>query len=503
MNRSLFSSLWPPLLGGLVALAAAILLRTIADTRLLAEVALDGMISVLPGRSFSDLLGVFGPYGKALSFFSFLLAQLVVYIVAWLGLRRVAPPEAETGRISLAAGLVVTVVFLFSAAVVITATAATLGPNTGWAGFSFATLMLSGLYAGIAGLQSLGVEAVEDGVEANSRRRFLRQLPGVALGGLALVVLGRTLRDAASGGVQHSRRGTPTPEVTNNDEFYRVSKNYIDPAPNGDDWRLKVDGYTDKALTLTYADMLAMPSQEQYTTMQCISNEVGGELMGNALWRGVPLKTVLDAAGIRPDAHWVFFRCEDDYTESIPLEFALRDQVILAYQMNGEELPKKHGFPVRLLSPGKYGIKHPKWITEILLLPDERLGYWQQQGWTREGRMNTTVRIDVPGGAPQPPEPLVIQGVSFSGDRGISRVEVSTDNSKTWHDATLKAPLGPYTWVHWEYDWRDPKPGEAVLVARATDGTGQLQRESYLDPFPDGAEGYHRAIARIEKPGQT
>jgi hypothetical protein len=208
-------------------------------------------------------------------------------------------------------------------------------------------------------------------------------------------------------------------------------------------------------------------------------------------------------AGIRPDARWVFFRCEDDYTESIPLEFAMRDQVMLAYQMNGEELPKGHGFPVRLLSPGKYGIKHPKWITEILLLPDERLGYWQQQGWTREGRMNTTVRIDVPGGALQPPEPLVIQGVSFSGDRGISRIEVSTDGGKTWEDATLKAPLGPYTWVHWEYDWRDPRPGETVLVARATDGTGQLQRENDLDPYPDGAEAYHRATARIDKPNSS
>ena len=505
MNRTLLSSLWPPLLGGLVALAAAILLRTVADTRLLAEVALDGMISVLPGKSFSELLGVLGPYGKALSFFSFLLAQLIVYVGAWLGLRRIAPPEAETARVSIAAGLVAAVVFLFSAAVIITATSASLGPNTGWSGFAFATLMLSGIYAGIAGLQSLGAAPTDNEYNpaADSRRRFLRQLPGFALGGLALVVLGRSLQQAAGGGVQKSRRGTPTPEVTANDEFYRVSKNYIDPAPGSDGWQLQVDGYTEKALKLSYEDMLAMPSQEQYTTMQCISNEVGGELMSNALWRGVPLKTVLNLAGIRPDAHWVFFRCEDDYTESIPLEFALRDQVMLAYQMNGEPLPKKHGFPVRLLSPGKYGIKHPKWIVEILLLPDERIGYWQQQGWTREGQMNTTVRIDVPGGAPQPPEPLVIQGVSFSGDRGISRVEVSTDAGKSWQDATLKAPLGLYTWVHWEYEWKDVEVGAAVLVARATDGTGELQSENVVEPYPDGASGYHRVIARIEEPDHT
>jgi DMSO/TMAO reductase YedYZ molybdopterin-dependent catalytic subunit len=499
MNRSLLFDLWPPLLGGLVALAAAVILRTVADTRLLAEIALDGMISVLPGRSFSELLGVFGPYGKALSFLSFLLGQLLVYVGAWQLLRRIAPPQAELPRISVAAGLIVTVVFLLSAAVIITATTSTLGPNTGWAGFAFATLMLSGLYAGIAGLQALGSAPADVyNPTGDSRRRFLMQLPGFALGGLALVVLGRTLRDTASGGVQRSRRGTPTPEVTSNDEFYRVSKNYIDPAPNGDTWRLQVDGFTDKALTLKYQDMLAMPSQEQYTTLQCISNEVGGELMSNALWRGVPLKTVLDMAGIRREARWVFFRCEDDYTECIELDFALREQVILAFEMNGVPLPKKHGFPVRLLSPGKYGIKHPKWIIEILLLPDERLGYWQQQGWTREGRMRTSIRIDVPGGAPQPPEPLIVQGVSFSGDRGISRVEVSTDGGESWNDATLKLPLGPYTWVHWEYDWRDPRPGETTLIARATDGTGELQSVEVQDPYPDGASGYHRVTARIQ-----
>jgi hypothetical protein len=216
MNRNLFSDLWPPLLGGLVALAAAVILRTVAETRLLAEVALDGMISVLPGRSFSELLGVFGPYGKALSFLSFLLGQLLVYVGAWHLLRRIAPPQVEVTRISIAAGLVVTVVFLFSAAVIITVTTSTLGPNTGWPGFAFATLMLSGLYAGIAGLQALGSAPADEYNPADdSRRRFLMQLPGFALGGLALVVLGRTLRDTASGGVQRSRRRShPTTSST-------------------------------------------------------------------------------------------------------------------------------------------------------------------------------------------------------------------------------------------------------------------------------------------------
>ena len=142
----------------------------------------------------------------------------------------------------------------------------------------------------------------------------------------------------------------------------------------------------------------------------------------------------------------------------MPLEFALRDQVVLAYQMNGEQLTHKHGYPVRLLSPGHYGMMHPKWITDIMVMNEEVLGYWQQQGWSQEARMNTSVRIDLPSdGSKIAPEPTVVEGVAFSGDRGISRVEVSTDGGQTWADARLKPPLGPYTWVLWDYAWTPPE----------------------------------------------
>jgi hypothetical protein len=164
---------------------------------------------------------------------------------------------------------------------------------------------------------------------------------------------------------------------------------------------------------------------------------------------------------------------------------------MLAYQMNGAPLPDKHGFPLRLLSPGKYGVKHPKWIIEILLLPDEKLGYWQLRGWTQEARMNTSVRIDVPSRDAAAGD-ILIEGISFAGDRGISRVEVSTDGGKNWSDAALQPPLGPYTWVLWQYDWKSARAGETVLVARATDGEGVLQTDGVTQPFPDGAASYHR-----------
>ena len=291
--------------------------------------------------------------------------------------------------------------------------------------------------------------------------------------------------------------------MTPNRDYYVVSKNLIDPQVSSGSWTLHVGGFVNQNLDLRYNDLLAFPTQEQYTTMQCISNGVGGELISNALWKGVPLKTVLTRAAIQREAKFVMIRCTDGYTESLPLDFALQDHVILAYQMNGEQLPQKHGFPVRLLAPGKYGIKHPKWITDIMLMNEETFGYWQQQGWTQEARMNTSVRIDVPGfyGEAAPNSTYLIEGLSYSGDRGISKVEVSTDNRKTWSDAILKPPLGPFTWVLWSYEWRVPREeGEYRVWARATDGIGDLQTDREADPYPDGATGWHETIAVVKAP---
>ncbi len=458
------------------------------------------MLSVLPGQNFSSLLGVFGPYGKALFFLSALVAQLVVYVVVWMRVRRYAGANAETRRVALGAGLATALLFLVVAVVLISITTATLGQYTGWLDFAFATVMFSAIYVAVAGLQSLGgLSDTEGTAESESRRRLLTRIPGVALGGLAIIVIGRAIQDASGGGVQRSRRGEASPEVTPTKEFYVVSKNLIDPDPDGSTWRLRVSGATERELTLNYDDMLAMPSQDQYTTLQCISNEVGGELIGNALWRGVPLSTIIDQAGLLPAAHHVFMRCVDGYSDSIPLDFAMHPQTLLAYQMNGEQLTHKHGFPLRLLTPGKYGMKHPKWIIEIELMQDEQLGFWQQRGWSQEATMNTTVRIDVPAhGMTLSPGGLLVQGVAFSGDRGISKVEVSIDGGDTWQDAKLKPPLSPYTWILWEYDWTNPPLGPSVLLARATDGTGELQMADNYDPYPDGAAAYHEVPFRIE-----
>ncbi len=500
MNRETLRDLWPPIIGGLVALAAALLLRSLTGTRLFAEVALDAMVDVLPGKSFSSLLGAFGHYGKVLFFVSVLAGELALYAGAWFGLRRFGGRWSESVlRVAGAAAGLTALALLIATEVLILVTSTKLDRGTGWPEYAFATLLFSLLYASVTGMQSLSAGPIAGELPADerrreSRRRFLERVPGLALGGLALLVIVRVLRDTAGGGVQRSRSGELTPEVTPNDEYYVVAKNLIDTNVEQNTWRLKVGGETHQTLSLSYADMLTFPSQQQYTTMQCISNEVGGELMSNALWKGVPLKTVLEKAGPLDGVAFVKFKSADDYSECLPLDFAMRDATMLAYEMNGVPLPAKHGAPLRLLSPGKYGMKHPKWITEITLVKDEYFGYWEQQGWSQEARMNTSVRIDVPGQRRDvDPGIQSIEGVAFAGDRGISKVEVSTDDRKTWHEATLKPPLGPYTWVLWSYDWHTPTPKDVTgitLWARATDGSGELQTETLAAPFPSGATGW-------------
>ena len=212
MNRLKLSDAWPAVLGGLVAIAAALLLRTLTQTRLFAELALEAMVDVLPGESFSDMLGVFGPYGKALFFVSVLAFQLLLYVVVWMQLRRVTnAARPAVLSVAIAAALLSTAALIGISIILIVATDASLGSETGWLEYAFVTAMASVLYAALAGIQTLGLGAgADDGSEAyyedESRRRFLTRIPGLAVGGLALVVIGRVVRDAARGGVQRSTR---------------------------------------------------------------------------------------------------------------------------------------------------------------------------------------------------------------------------------------------------------------------------------------------------------
>jgi len=282
-------------------------------------------------------------------------------------------------------------------------------------------------------------------------------------------------------------------EVTSNDQYYVVSKNLVaDPIVDGKSWNLAVDGQVEHPFTLSYQEVLALPMQKQYESMMCISNEVGGQYMSNALWEGVPLMDLLQRAGVKPGASKVVFHAVDNYTDSIHLSKALEPTTLMAVYMNGVPVPENHGFPARMLVPGIYGMKHCKWLTRIEVVNYDYRGYWQQRGWSDPAPIRMTARIDTPldGTNVAARRTTYIAGVAFSGNRGISEVDVSTDGGRTWQRATLKQPLSALTWVLWELEWQ-PNPGNYLVTARAIDLEGNVQSPIEEPPLPDGSSGYH------------
>jgi len=285
-----------------------------------------------------------------------------------------------------------------------------------------------------------------------------------------------------------------TPEITPVGQFYTVSINLWDPRIDYRNWTLEISGLVERPLTIDYQQLTHHPhSVEAFVTLTCVSNEVGGSLAGNAKWRGVRLRDLLEEAGVKPGAVDLVMEAYDNYTDSIPIEKAMHPDTLLVYEMNGEPLRPQHGFPARLIVPGIYGMKNVKWIRRLRVVDYDFKGYWARRGWSDTAVIKTWSRIDVPTGAQlRAGEPLIIGGVAFAGDRGVSAVEVSVDGGQTWMPAELKEPLGPYAWRLWAVPWTPDAPGSAELVVRAIDGTGQVQTETVAPPLPDGASGWHR-----------
>src|SRR5579883_549701 len=281
-------------------------------------------------------------------------------------------------------------------------------------------------------------------------------------------------------------------EITPNDQYYVVSKNFTDPTVTVQEWSLKVSGLVEQPYTLSYQDLLALPMQQQYESMECISNEVGGPYMSSALWEGVRMADLLRKAGVKPGATKIVLHAYDDYADSIHLSKALEPTTLVAVHMNGVPLPDGHGFPARVLVPGIYGMKHVKWLTQIEVVNYDFQGYWQQRGWSDPAPVLLTSRIDTPldGLAVPARRQTYIAGVAFSGNLGISEVDVSTDGGKTWQRATLKRPFSQLTWVIWELPWL-PQPGNYTITVRAVDMQGNVQDPREEPTLPNGASGYH------------
>ncbi|HXZ90144.1 MAG TPA: molybdopterin-dependent oxidoreductase [Candidatus Dormibacteraeota bacterium] len=282
-------------------------------------------------------------------------------------------------------------------------------------------------------------------------------------------------------------------EVTDTRVFYRVDIDGIPPELDFDTWVLNVTGHVLKELTITKNDLLTMPSSSEYATLECVSNTINppGALISNGKWTGVPLSTILKQAGLTSDAVYVIFRCAEGYTVGVPVQRALESGALLAYMMNDQPLRPEHGFPVRAIVPGLYGMMNAKWVTGIEASNNVYLGYWQERGWTNNARIKTTSIIYYPSADARVGGPIPIAGVAFAGDRGISKVEISTDGGKIWNTAHLKPPKSPYAWVLWAYMWTPTTSGFQTIVVRATDGTGQLQDSTATPTFPNGATGYN------------
>jgi len=293
-------------------------------------------------------------------------------------------------------------------------------------------------------------------------------------------------------------------ELTPNDKFYRIDTNIIVPSVDANSWRLNVKGLLRNGpLQYTYDEIKGLPSVSEYATLECISDKVEGDLISTAYWKGVSLKSILEKGQVSPEAVYIVFRCADGYDVGIPLDRGMMDGTILAYEMNGVPLPAEHGFPVRAIVPGLYGMMNAKWITEIELVDTVYEGFWQRRGWANNAKYQTHSKIVFPGDALQnrfeelsTSAPIVgskipIAGVAFAGERGISKVEVSTDGGNTWQNASVQDPLSNNCWVLWALEWIPQNKGKYNIVVRATDKAGNLQTAEIRDPYPSGYTGYH------------
>ena len=351
--------------------------------------------------------------------------------------------------------------------------------------------------------------------DAVDRRQFLVWTAGAAATGLVLLIVGNVARGAtrsidavravlrlptparpAAPVPAGAERGIPglAPVVTPNAEFYRIDTALIVPRIDPADWSLRIHGMVDREVEITWDELLAMPLQESDVTLACVSNEVGGSLIGNARWLGLPVRELLARAGVDADADMVLSTSADGFTASTPIEALTDDRdALLAVGMNGELLPIEHGFPVRLVVPGLYGyVSATKWVTQLEVTRfDRATAYWTTRGWSDHGPIKLQSRIDVPRrGASVPAGEAVIAGMAWQQHVGVAGVEVRIDDGP-WRAAELATAISSDTWVQWSLDWT-AESGAHTVECRALSADGETQTSDPAAPAPDGAQGWHR-----------
>jgi len=551
LEKSRTISVGTSFLGGLaagaLAIAIAVIIRSFLGGIFIPELASQTLFSLTPGQFESQAVQNFGPLAKYSAFSVAIIINFILYgIFAWLvtGIQNGFPWKGFVGR-AILASLVAYVILLVIAISLVAITEARTHTETTSITRVIVALVLPQIVFGFTlSLFYAKIKlptkkpALEKTVESKteidysrrvySRRVFLRAAISAAIAlpilylGLDRLFLQQETQVPSSATSQilfrQSRTRPPsfedpilTPlldsEVTPTYLFYRIDINPNVPEVDSSSWTLTLKGQVNNPFSITYEEIKAMPVIEEYATLQCVSNKIGGDLISTALWKGVRLKDLLSRAQLKPGAKYIAFRCYDGYDVGIPLERGLLEGTILAYDMNLAPLTAEHGYPVRAIVPGLYGMMNPKWITEIEIVDDVYEGYWQRNGWTNDAREATHSFIAIPGQAPirdrfrnldlmnitvVPGQRLPVAGVAFAGDRGISKVEVSTDGGITWKSASIKQPLSNYTWVLWTTGFTPSAgSGNYKIVVRATDKTGKVQTAEVRPPFPNGNTGYH------------
>ena len=385
-------------------------------------------------------------------------------------------------------------------------------------GLAAGYLVLWLLLSGLAAWSATGAVAAPP-EQAIARRTFLIWTAVAGAAAVVGAVAGRMLV-ATAGAIQEARsrfqlpiptRRDPVPTgadlkvsglspyVTPNADFYRIDTALQVPVVDAEKWSLTVTGMVDQEVTISFAELVAKPLVEHVTTLTCVSNEVGGDLIGNAVWLGYPIRELLAQAGVRTGADMVLSTSEDGWAAGTPLS-VLTDpnrQALLAIGMNGEALPVEHGYPVRMVVPGLYGyVSATKWVRKLKVTTfaaDQ--GYWTPLGWAAKGPIKTASRIDVPRKRTVAAGQVVVAGVAWDQHTGIAKVEVGIDD--VWHTAELAQVTGPDTWRQWLYRW-DATPGTHQVAVRATNADGELQTADQAPPAPDGATGWHTVSIKVQ-----
>jgi DMSO/TMAO reductase YedYZ molybdopterin-dependent catalytic subunit len=276
--------------------------------------------------------------------------------------------------------------------------------------------------------------------------------------------------------------------ITPSNRLYDTQYNYSKtPTLDAATWTLKIDGLVELPLTLTYADVMALPAYEEMRTIECIGNPVGGGLIGNVVWKGFHLEDILAKVKIKPTATHAKFEAGDGYSTAVKVEYITQPNVMMAHSFNGEVLDKTHGFPLRILMPGLYGQKMPRWIQHIEFIDQDYIGYWEGNGYSNIATINTNSIIKSPsdGAAVIAGDQVAIQGVALAAPRKITKVEVRIDQGD-WQPAQVTAGPNTLAWTQWYLIWTPPAPGSYQIAVRATDETGFVQTHDANGPFGKG-----------------